>query len=298
MTADAGPAIPRRRLGTELRRLRERAGLKIEHVAAELECSVSKVSRLETGKAIPKARDVRDLLDRYGVIETEDRERVMRWVRQGQSPGWWSAYSDVLLPDRAEPLMPTQIGRYVALESDAWRIESFMPVVVHALLQTEEYGRAVLRALAPEARPRTLERFLEVQRRRQDRLYDTAEPLQLSVVLDEAVLHRPVGGPDVLRGQLARLLDDGQRDNIDIRVLPLSTGAHRGIAGPFVLLDYPDTPDHDVVYLEGHIGDVYREKAGEVATYSALFRSLAEQALGCGESAELMHRTRECLVVL
>ncbi|MQA17166.1 MAG: helix-turn-helix domain-containing protein, partial [Pseudonocardiaceae bacterium] len=124
MTAESGPAIPRRRLGTELRRLREDAGLKIEAIAAELECSVSKVSRLETGKGIPKIRDVRDLLDRYGVEDPQQRDRVMGWARRGQSQGWWTEYSDVLAPDPHDPLTAMQLERYLALEADARRIES------------------------------------------------------------------------------------------------------------------------------------------------------------------------------
>lgn len=287
-TADAGPAVPRRRLGNELRRLREAAGLKIEHVATALECSVSKVSRLENGKAIPRARDVRDLLDQYGVTDVDERDRVMRWVREGQGQGWWSEYSDVLLADPAEPLMPKQIARYVALETEARRIESFMPTVVHPLLQTEAYARQILQTLSNDSDARAVERLLEIQRRRQQRLYDPDEPLQLSVVLDESVLHRPVGGPEVLAGQLRQLLDDGGRDNIDIRVLPLSIGAHRAVAGSFVLLDYPETDDHDVVYLESHIGDAYLDKTDEVATYGALFGSLTNQALDRDATAELV----------
>ncbi|MGH4022379.1 MAG: helix-turn-helix domain-containing protein, partial [Pseudonocardiaceae bacterium] len=113
MAPEGGPAIPRRRLGAELRTLREDAGLKIEDVASELECSVSKVSRLETGKGIPKIRDVRDLLDRYGVTEQQARDRLMRWTRQGQSQGWWTQYSDVLAQDPHDPLVSTHLERYV-----------------------------------------------------------------------------------------------------------------------------------------------------------------------------------------
>ncbi|MFN2494330.1 MAG: helix-turn-helix domain-containing protein [Pseudonocardiaceae bacterium] len=288
MVADSGPAMPRRRLGAELRRLREDAGLKIEDVAAELECSVSKVSRLETGKGIPKSRDVRDLLDRYRVPAGPQRDRMMRWVGQGQGQGWWSDYSDVLVTGGDDPLVPQTLDRYVALEADAGRIETFETIVVHGLLQTEEYARAILAVLAEHTEPSVVERLVEVRMKRQRRLYAAQEPLLLRVVLDEAVLHRPVGSERVMAGQLRRLLEDGQRDNIDIRVLPFHVGAHRAVAGSFVLLDFPETPDHDLVYVEGHLGNLYLEKDADVAAYIQLFRSVSEVALDPDQTAALI----------
>lgn len=288
MSAEGGPSIPRRRLGAELRKLREGARLRIEDVAAELECSVSKVSRLETGKGIPKARDVRDLLDRYGVDDPEYRDRVMRWAREGQSQGWWTQYSDVLAPDPHDPLSATHLERYIALEADATRIESFEPIVVHGLLQTEDYARAILATLSADGSAAGLKRRVEVRMRRQRRLYDAQDPLRLRVVLDEAVLHRSVGGDEVMRAQLRRLLDDGARDNIDIRVMPFHSGAHQAVAGSFVLLDFPETAVHDLVYVESHLGAVYLEKDGDVATYTQLFRSLVDVALDPVEAASLI----------
>lgn len=279
--------MPRRRLGAELRSLREAAGLKIEDVAAELECSVSKVSRLETGKGIPKSRDVRDLLERYRVTDPPRRDRMMRWVRQGQEQGWWNDYSDVLLTELDDPLVSQHLERYVALEADTGRIESFETIVVHGLLQTEEYARAILQVLVEHTEPAAVERLVEVRMRRQRRLY-AEEPLLLRIVLDEAVLHRPVGGSRVMAEQLRRLLDDGQRDNIDLRVLPFHIGAHKAVAGSFVLLDFPDTPHHDLVYVESHLGNVYLEKEADVLAYTDLFGSLWDVALDGDETAALI----------
>ncbi len=287
MSTEGGPSIPRRRLGFELRRLREAARLRIEDVAAALECSVSKVSRLETGKGIPRARDVRDLLNRYGVEDSEYRERVMRWAREGQSQGWWSEYSDVLAPDPRDPLTAPHLERYVALEADARLIESFEPIVVHGLLQTEDYARAILQMLSAGTAA-TVQRRVEVRVRRQQRLYSAEEPLSLRLVIDEGVLRRPVGGDRVMQLQLRRLLEDGARDNIDIRVLPFHNGAHPAVAGAFVLLDFPETTVHDLVYIESHLGSVYLEKDGDVSTYTRLFRSLADSALDPADSAVLI----------
>lgn len=288
MSAEGGPSIPRRRLGAELRQLREGARLRIEDVAAELECSVSKVSRLETGKGIPKARDVRDLLDRYGVDDPQHRDRVMRWAREGQSQGWWTQYSDVLMPDPRDPLMAGHPERYIALEADARLIESFEPIVVHGLLQTEDYARAVLRALSADTGTAVLDRIIEVRLRRQQRLYTVEEPLSLHLVIDESVLRRPVGGDLVMQRQLRRLLDDSARDNIDIRVMPFHNGAHPAVAGSFVLLDFPETAVHDLVYIESHLGNVYLEKDADVSIYTKLFRSLADSSLSPDESAALI----------
>ncbi|MGH3836395.1 MAG: helix-turn-helix domain-containing protein, partial [Pseudonocardiaceae bacterium] len=256
MSPVRGPVVPRRRLGAELRALRDQAGLTIEEVAKELECSVSKVSRLETGQGIPKSRDVRDLLDRYGVTDQAHRDRLMRWVRDGQRQGWWDDFSDVLAPDPEDPLLPDNLSRYVALEQDASEVRSFETIVFHGLLQTENYARAILNTLSTADEEAT-DRLVELRMRRQRRLYAEEDPLIVHMVLDEAVLYRPVGGKQVMRGQLKRLLDDAQRPNITIRVLPFSIGAHRSLAGSFVVLAFADSDDNDLVYIEGHVGDLY-----------------------------------------
>ncbi|MGH3607591.1 MAG: helix-turn-helix domain-containing protein, partial [Pseudonocardiaceae bacterium] len=208
-----GPVVPRRRLGAELRTLREQAELTIEDVAKELECSVSKVSRLETGQGIPKSRDVRDLLDRYGVTDQAHRDRLMRWVREGNRQGWWDDFSDVLAPDPRDPLLPDNPSRYVALEQDASELRSFETTLVPGLLQTEDYARAVISALSTADREAT-DRRVELRMRRQDRLYAAEDPLTVHMVLDEAVVRRQMGGEQVLRVQLERLLADAQRSNI------------------------------------------------------------------------------------
>src|SRR5918997_6329887 len=237
MSPVRGPVVPRRRLGAELRTLREQAGLTLEDVAKELECSVSKVSRLETGQGIPKVRDVRDLLDRYGVTDPAHRDRLLRWVREGQRQGWWHDFSDVLAPDPEDPLLPDNLSRYVALEQDASEVRGFENTLVHGLLQTEDYARAVLSALST-ADPEATDRLVEFRMRRQERLYVDEDPLKIHVILDEAVLQRPVGGEQVMCGQLKRLLADAQRPNITIQVLPFSVGAHRATDGSFVVLAF------------------------------------------------------------
>ncbi|HEY6424195.1 MAG TPA: helix-turn-helix transcriptional regulator [Pseudonocardiaceae bacterium] len=286
--------MPRRRLGAELRRLREQAGLNIDVVSEELECSVSKVSRLETGKGIPKIRDVRDLLDRYGVTDQTHRDRLMRWVRDGQRQGWWSDYSDVLDPE--DPLLLDNL-RYVALEQDATEAHCFESTLVHGLLQTEDYARAVLTTLSTVGRwggqrsasdHEATDRLVELRMRRQGRLYAAEDPLTAHVLLDEAVLHRPVGGAQVMRAQLKRLLADAQRPNITVQVLPFGIGAYPSVAGDFVVLRFPDSDDNDLVYVESHLGDVYLEKEHDVQVYEQMFGALVERCLSPEQSAKLV----------
>ena len=287
MSPVRGPIVPRRRLGAELRTLRDQAGLTIEDVAKELECSISKVSRLETGQGLPKIRDVRDLLDRYGVTDQSHRDRLMRWVRDGQRQGWWHAYSDVLAPDPEDPLVPDNFDRYVALEQDAREVRAFESTFVHGLLQTEDYARAILNTLSTADRAAT-DRFVELRMRRQDRLYVTEDPLIVHIILDEAVLHRPVGGERVMREQLTRLLVDAQRPNITVQVLPFSVGAHRSMDGSFVVLAFPDSDDNDLVYVERHLGDLYLEREHDVEVYEQMFDALVDICMTAEQSVTLV----------
>ncbi|MCA1707215.1 MAG: helix-turn-helix domain-containing protein [Actinobacteria bacterium] len=287
MSPARGPVVPRRRLGAELRTLREHAGLTIEDVAKELECSVSKVSRLETGKGIPYGRDVRDLLDRYGVTDPANRDRLMRWVRDGQRQGWWHDYSDVLAPDPEDPLVPDNLDRFVALEQDASEVCGFENTLVPGLLQTEDYARAVLSTLST-ADSEATDRLVELRMRRQARLYADEEPLHVHMVLDEAVLHRTVGGEQVMRGQLKRLIADAQRPNITIQVLPFNIGVHRSVGGSFTVLAFPDSDDNDLVYVESHLGQLYLEKEHDVEVYEQIFDALVDKCMTPEQSATLV----------
>lgn len=289
MSPARGPVVPRRRLGAELRALREQAGLTIEEVAKALECSVSKVSRLETGQGIPYRRDVRDLLDRYGITDQARRDRLMRWVREGNRQGWWDDFSDVLGSDSGDPLVRSldKLSRYVALEQDASEVRSFEAIVLHGLLQTEDYARAILNTLATTDQE-AIDHLVEFRMRRQRRLYADEDPLFVNMVLDEAVLYRPVGGPEVMRGQLSRLLTDCQRPNVTLRVLPFSIGAHRAVSGSFVVLTFADSDDNDLVFIEGHVGDLFIEKDHDVEVYEGLFDTLVDQCLTAEQSAKLI----------
>jgi transcriptional regulator with XRE-family HTH domain len=282
MAPGRGPAVPRRRLGAELRRLREAAGLLIEQVATRLECSTSKISRLETGKGIPKARDVRDLLDIYNVTDHRIRDRLIRWVREGQQQGWWEKYSDLLRADKL------RLDHLCALEADASVARTFQTSVVPGLLQTRAYARCLLAALnGYRLTAGEIDRLADLRMDRQQVLNRSPDPLRLCCVLDEVVLLRSVGGPDVMRGQLRRLLAVDM-PTVTVRVLPLSWGPHRAMIGPFTVLEFADMADRDVVYIESHAGGTYLEQPADVEFHSALFQECEEAALDLAESANLI----------
>jgi hypothetical protein len=172
----------------------------------------------------------------------------------------------------------------VALEQDASKVRSFETMVLHGLLQTEDYARALLSTVSTADNEAT-DRLVELRMRRQDRLYTDEDPLNVHVILDEAVIHRPIGGAQVMREQLKRLLADAQRPNITVQVLPFSVGAHRSVGGSFVMLAFPDSDDNDLVYVEGHLGDLYLEKEQDVEVYEQMFDLLVDMCMSAEQSA-------------
>lgn len=285
MPPTRGPAVPRRRLGSELRRLREDAGLLIDAVASELECSTSKISRLETGKGIPKLRDIRDMLELYGVTDLRLRERMLQWARAGQQQGWWQEFSDVLQQDVAG-----QVDTLLALETDAWRRSAFQISLVHGLLQTEGYAQAIIAAIVPELSSHEVDRLVELRLRRQRVLYRDESPVELRLVLDEAVLWRPVGNRAVNAEQLKRLVRDASRPNITVRVLPYAAGVHQAAVGSFEITEFIDFADHNVVSVESMTGNTYLESEGDVEKYSQAFDAVTAKSLSEEMSIDLVEQ--------
>ena len=272
----SGPAGPRRRLGAELRRLRSSAGLHLDQVAVRLGCSASKISRLETGKGIPKPADVRRLVEIYGVTADTERDMLLRLVRESRTEGWWQPYTDGVAPER---FFLDEPGRYAALETDAVALRSFDFGTLHGLLQTADYARAVLSAQLPHHSSHEIGQLVELRRRRQDRL-DGADPLRLTAVIDESVLHREVGGPDVMAAQMRHLLDLMALPHVVVRVLPFTAGVHRSHMGHFMLLEIPDDLGSDLVYIEGHAGETFLEAESDVDLYRDVFDDALRRSMG------------------
>ena len=278
MSDSQSPTVRRRRLGMELRRLREASSLMIEDVAKHLECSMSRVSRIETGKSVARIRDVRDMLDLYQVGDETQREQLLTLAKDAQQRGWWTEYESVL---------SAGLDTYVGLEASAASIRSFQTHLVPGLLQTEEYSRALIKVGQPTESSVNIDRMISLRRRRQAMLADTGT-LEMWAVLDEAVLRRPIGGHAVMRAQLARLLEVDELPSVTIQVLPFTRGAHPGLGGAFTIIGFPDPTDLDVVYVDSPAGNIFLEKDKDVRRHTTWFDHLRAAALPPDESTDFI----------
>ncbi|MGH3119998.1 MAG: helix-turn-helix domain-containing protein [Streptosporangiaceae bacterium] len=277
MAASPSPTVRRKRLGIELRRLREHARLTCEEVGQRLDCSGTRISRMETGRISVRPGDVRELLEIYGVLGDES-DALVQLAREARRKGWWHTYGRVL---------PTWFEPYIGLESEAAALRDFQCMVVPGLLQTKEYARVVLRT-APTAGPaEDIDRLVALRMDRQATL-DQQEPPDLWVVLSENVLRAQVGGPDVMCTQLGRLIDVAGQGNVTLQVLPFGAAAQVQPISPFTILEFPQAADPAVVYLEHLTGSLFLENEDEVRRYTVVFDHLRAEALGTGQSIDLI----------
>jgi transcriptional regulator with XRE-family HTH domain len=264
-----GPAIPRRRLGSELRRLRTEQGKKLTEVAKDLMISTSKLSRLEKGQGVPQDRDVRDLLDYYGIDDTDLGTRMWAWTEEARETPWW---------DEASDAMPTPTERYMQYETAAAVIRGYAALAVPTLLQTPAYSAALFRMLYTDQAE--IDHLLALMPGRQTALTRSEYPVSLDLVIDEAVLHRSVGTSDVMRDQLRLLADSTHRDNVTLRVFPFSAGHHPVmVEGVFTYFHFRRDIDADVVNIEGRVTDQYVEQPDALAQYRDWLDSLRDRAL-------------------
>ncbi|MER6540665.1 helix-turn-helix domain-containing protein [Streptomyces sp. 900105755] len=274
-----GPAVRRRKLGAELRTLRTGAGLTSGEAARLVGWHQSKVSRIETGASGVKPADVRLLLDAYGVAEGQLRELLLVLAGSEDTAGrhhWWHAYRGVLPPAYRD---------FISLESQAGTMRTLETLVVPGLLQTPEYARAVTRAAMDGRADDSLDTLVEVRLARQDVLHNDP-PLELSAVLDEAVLRREVGGPGVMARQLERLMEAARLPQVRLQVLPFAAGAHIGITGPFVIFSFPSTSDLDVVVIDQLTSSLYLERKEDLQAYTEAFDTLRIHALSPEDSLD------------
>lgn len=271
------PTVRGRKLASELRRLRERAGLTVEEAAAQLGHGWSrfKVGRIEKAQTKPTLAGVTAMLDLYGV-DSGTRAALIELHKNAWRRGWWTDYSDLFK------------GTYLALEDDAGRIDEWSPQVLPGLLQTDEYAREVIRAGQPGDEA-AIQRRVQARMARKA-LLSRAEPPapRLTAVVDEAALRRPIGGPDVMRAQLRALLEASRRPNVTILVLPLDVGTHAGLDGPFIVLGFPEDIAPDVAYVGTRLGDGYAESAETVRRVKVDFENLKAAALNPQESRDFI----------
>ncbi|GIH18371.1 helix-turn-helix domain-containing protein [Rugosimonospora africana] len=285
--AIGSPTVRRRRLGLILRSLRERQGLTGEQVGTAVERSGSWVSRVETGRVGLRGRDLTELLDLFEVADTDLRTELTALAREGKQRGWWSKYADSLSGPYAT---------YIGFEAEATRLQVYETLTVHGLLQTEEYARALFRAGLPVLDTEAVDRRVKVRLARQNALLAPApesgepgRPLALWAIFDESVLHRRIGGEDVLRGQLAYLLQATELPNVTVQILPFTAGAHPGMVGSFTVIKFPADGDPDVVYVEGVTGDIFAESE-DARWYNVVFEHLLANALSPSSSRERIAR--------
>ena len=278
MAAEQSPTVRRRRLGHELRELREQAGLTLDQASEGLEdISAAKISRIETAKVGARARDVEALLDVYGLHDAQRRANLITLTRESRQRGWWAQFSDAI---------PPKFDLAIGLEAEAVSIRMFSPHFVGGLFQTEAYARALLKANWTSESQEQLERRVELRMERQ-RILNERDRLEIRAVLDETVLSRPVGGHRTLRDQLRRLIELAHFPNISIRLLPLSAGAHAGGEGPFRIIELSQ-PDPSLVHLEYPDRAAYLEEEREVGLYADIFERLEDVSMTSKQSLELI----------
>jgi transcriptional regulator with XRE-family HTH domain len=280
MPVSIGPTVRRRRLGSELRRLREAHSFKLEEAADRLGLAASTLSRIETGKAPTRTAYLMTMFDMYGVEDPGQRQVLAEMAREGHRKGWWAVYDDVL---------PTGFDVYVGLEAEASALRVFEDQVVHGLLQTEGYARTVMTSVRRWQDTRQIDRAVELRMGRQ-RVLAGSDPVKLWCILNEPVISRMIGGPEVMREQLARLLEASQQPNVTLQVLPLSSGVHPALNGPFCILEFPERGDQDVVYTEGVAGHAYLERDAEVRSCAEVFDLLRAAALSPSDTVKFIER--------
>ncbi|MFH9864464.1 helix-turn-helix domain-containing protein [Streptomyces sp. NPDC017202] len=281
-----GPAVRRRKLGAELRALRSRAGFTSGEAARLVGWHQSKVSRIETGTSGTRPADVRSLLDAYGVEDAQLRGLMLALAGSVEGDGrehWWHAYRGVLPPTYRD---------FISLESQASAMRTLETTVVPGLLQTPAYARAVTRAAVEGLDEDRLDALVEVRLARQDVLR-ARPPLELDAVLDEAVLRREVGGPEVMARQLERLVEAARLPQVRLQVLPFSAGAHIGVTGSFVIFSFSSASDLDVVVLDHLTSSVHLERKEDLQAYTKAFDALRAHALSPGDSLDYLAATAD-----
>lgn len=268
---DYSPTVRLRRLGHEMRRLREAAGKTIHETSAQLEWSTSKISRLENGLTKrPDTQTIRILCNAYGVSDGAFVESMVDLARDARKRGWWTKYQDMFN------------SSYLGFEADASEISSFELAFIPGLLQTADYARGVIRAYQIRDQEE-IERRVEARLERQ-RVLNGPNPPRLWAVIDEGALLRAAGTPEVHEQQIRRLIETSSIEHVKIQVLPVSAGLHAGMAGSFVILDFSNPLDRSLVYLENATDSLYLEDLGQIDRYRLSFKYLCAAALSVDAS--------------
>ena len=277
------PTVRQRELGKRLRNLRQQHNLTVEAVAEQLMCSATKISRLETAARRPSLRDVRDLCALYRVDESVSTD-LMSLARGAREQGWWTKYEDV------------NLDPYLGLEQVATAITSYTTYSLPALLQTEAYTRAIIKGIAPKMSQGIFEQRVAVRMRRQQVLEEGGRP-HYHVLLDEAVMHRHIGGSAIMAAQLESVLEAEKQGKVTIQIIPFSIGVNVAQDSNFVLLEFDEKPDlSPIVFVEGLTANQYLERETNIVRYQEAIRHLADSALSPPDSIKFIYEVRDVLV--
>jgi hypothetical protein len=284
-----GSTVPRRQLGRHLRDLRNSQRLTVRAAAERLEWSEAKIWRIETGQVGLRSLDVQAMCQIYGAAAGLT-EALMGLAKETKARGWWHSFGDVI---------PEGFDVYIGLEEAAASISWYESELIPGLLQTESYARAIIGTDKPGVDGAEIDLRVHVRMARQALLTRVTARPDLRIALNEAILRRPVGGIGVMSEQLRRLLDVSELPNVDLRVVPFSTGLHHGIiSGPFVILQFPLNGDGrasepPTVYVDGFTGDLYLDKPREIERFDEAFAAIWSAALDEKASQDLIRRASE-----
>lgn len=274
------PTVRRRKVGSEFKRLREASGVTMDQAAERIGGDKSKISRQENGRQSVSKLEAEALLELYRVEDQRLRTALITMARESRRKGWWAQHGDLL----AESLQ-----EQISIESDAARVLLFQPLTVPGLLQTREYAEEFIRSVerGKGASNEQIETYVSVRMDRQKILHGEAAP-QVVCLLDEAVLHRPIGTSEVMTAQLQQLIDVNDPPHLSIQVIPFGHGWHAGLDGAFSIFSYPDPMDLDVVSVGYLDGALYLEEDGPVERYRMTFDQLRSSALSSQQSMALI----------
>ena len=275
----------RRKLGIELRRLREAVKMTADEAAEQLELSASTISRSETGKVNVHPRDVDAMLRIYGLNDERKREALLALARKSRERGWWHAYRNVLAPD---------VVSHISIEDGANQIRSFQTMLVPGLLQTEDYSRAVAAIFPRPEPPEVVDQQVEIRQRRQE-ILRRHDDVPLHVILDESVLRRPIGGEAVMRAQLLHLLELTEGLDVKLQIADYKVGAYAGLGGPFTLFGFAEPMDLAIVHVENQRSFFLIEDEDDIRHYEVVFQRVQKSALPVAESSALVKRLAEGL---
>jgi transcriptional regulator with XRE-family HTH domain len=276
--------VRQRELGARLRALRNERGMTVEEVADRLLCSATKISRLETGARRPSLRDVRDLCGLYEVDEAISDE-FMGLAREAREQGWWMQYDDL------------KLDPYIGLEQNATVITNYTMYYVPALLQTEDYARSIIKAVAPKIRPEILQQRVEVRLRRQQLLQEQSGRPRYRALVDEAVLLHRIGGPAVMAIQLEKVLEAARGGLVTVQVVPFDS-AHAPQDSNFVLLEFEEGSNlNPVIFIEGLINNQYLERKDDITRYRETIEHLRDSALSPRDSLNRISEIHRACVV-